>query len=274
MVARNEDMQNLSGSKGPIVDETSPSKHRLMLVDDHTIVREGLKSLLELSSNITVVAEASTAQEALRLIQLFEVDLVLVDLSLPDHTGIWLIERLQARQPQLAMVVLTFHCEDEVVVQALRAGARGYLTKNATKAELLAAVTAVCNGGNYIQPSVALPVLQILRSSPSANDVVTPRERDILELAVHGHNTQQIGQQLSLSVSTVKTHLRGLFAKLGVNDRTQAVLEAVRRGIVPSPGGRPTLEVEGKRNPNREPSESGASLLGPERYSQLNPWAE
>jgi DNA-binding NarL/FixJ family response regulator len=212
-----------------------------MIVEDHEIVREGFKALLELDLRLKVVAEASCALEALNIIPKINADVVLVDLSLPDQTGIWLIERLQSLFPDLAMIVLTFHNEDQMVVQALRAGARGYLTKNASRLELMAAIAAVRQGGNYIQPSVALPVLQVLRST--ANEIVTTREREILLQAANGHNNQQIAQELSLSVSTVKTHLRAIFGKLDVADRTQAVLEAVRRGIIPSPGSRPIGEL-------------------------------
>ena len=215
----------------------STQTHRLMLVDDHNVVRLGVKHVLELEPNILVVAEACNAEEARRLAKSCECDIIVTDLSLPDQDGILLITDLKQILPNVPIIVLTMHGDDRMVVDALKAGASGYLTKNATRAELLSAVEAVASGGHYIQPSVAAPVLKELRkeNEPNGDEAITNREREILLLAATGLNNQEIALSLMLSVSTVKTHMRSLLFKLDANDRTQAVLEAVRRGIAPAP---------------------------------------
>lgn len=217
---------------------------RVMLVDDHEILREGLKSLLELDGTVQVVATESTARAALRKLELLQVDVMLVDVTLPEEDGIWLTREVRQLYPQVPVLMLTMHAEDPIVTGALDAGAAGYLTKSATRNELMQALLAVHSGASYIQPEIAGLVLRTLRSRnhvpEQVGEALSKREREILQLAAMGKRNQDIAAQLHLSVSTVKTHLRGLYRKLDVTDRTQAVLTAIQRRIIDEPRLGPT----------------------------------
>jgi DNA-binding NarL/FixJ family response regulator len=214
---------------------SSQKTFRILLVDDHKVVRLGVKHLLEIEDHLTVVAEASSAEEALSWARTGSCDIVITDLSLQDQDGIWLIGALKQVLPGVPVIVLTMHSDDRMVLEALKAGACGYVTKSATREELLAAVEAAGAGENYIHPSVAAPIFKVLRSEGGNEDGMTNREREIILLAASGLNNHEIALSLMLSVSTVKTHMRAILGKLDAKDRTQAVLEAVRRGIVPAP---------------------------------------
>jgi DNA-binding NarL/FixJ family response regulator len=208
-----------------------------MLVDDHAVVREGLRTLLELDETIEVTRVAGTVSEALRDLPLGDTDIIVTDLSMPDQSGLRLIEAAKEKYPSIPVIVLSMHSEGQMVVDAIRAGANAYLTKSASRANLVEAIRAVQQGESYIQASVTLPLVQVLRAGTQVGcSELTAREKEILSLASKGQNNQRIAKELMLSISTVKTHMRSVFNKLEAKDRTQAVLEAVRRGLVRVPG--------------------------------------
>lgn len=212
---------------------------KIVLVDDHTILRESLKTLLEVDKSIMVIAQAQTAEEGLEKISLLDCDAALIDITLPGKDGMWLVRELRNQKPELPVLMLSMHVDDKTVLAALEAGANGYMPKSANYREILAAIDEICEGRSYIHSSVAASVLRGLRKKVSVESgtalpggALTPREREILTLAAQGLNSQGIADRLFLSVSTVKTHLRGLYRKLDVSDRTQAVLVGIQRGLI------------------------------------------
>lgn len=209
---------------------------RVMLVEDHEIVRAGLKTLLEMDERIQVVATESSAREALAKLEVMPIDLLVADISLPQEDGIWLTRQVTSRFPSTSVMVLTMHTESEIVTAALDAGAKAYLTKWASREELGQALNAVLAGASYIQPSIANVVLSAFRtrkSEPKSNvEGLSEREVEVLRLAAKGLRNHEIAQRLNLSLSTVKTHFRTLFRKLDVSDRTQAILAGFNRRII------------------------------------------
>lgn len=209
------------------------------MVDDHTLLREGLKNLLEVDGCITVQGQAASAEEGLEKALLTDCDAVLVDISLPNKDGLWLVRQLREQKTDLPVLMLSMHTDDKTVLGALEAGANGYVPKSASYQEIVSAIQEVVSGRSYIHSRVAASVLKGLRhrTSPETGTSLpggplTPRETEILSLAAQGLNSQAIAEKLYLSVSTVKTHLRGLYRKLDVTDRTQAVLVGIQRGLV------------------------------------------
>ncbi len=209
------------------------------MVDDHTLLREGLKNLLEVEGSISVLGQACTAEEGLEKAMLTDCDAVLVDISLPNKDGLWMVRQLRDEKPDLPVLMLSMHTDDKTVLGALEAGANGYVPKSASYHEIVSAIQEVVQGRSYIHSRVATSVLRGLRHRASTESgptlpggPLTPRETEILTLAAQGLNSQAIAEKLYLSVSTVKTHLRGLYRKLDVTDRTQAVLVGIQRGLV------------------------------------------
>ncbi len=209
---------------------------RVLLVDDHKILQEGLKSLLEAEPGVTVVAMAGTAQDGLAKAVGSNVQVAIIDISLPDHSGLWLLEQIQQQKPGLPVIVLSMHADQETVVKVLSAGAVGYLTKSAEATELLAAIRIVHQGGSYLQPQIAPLLLTALRAGGRPTPVagLGDREREILSRVAAGQSNQKIAAELFVSASTVKAHLRTLFQKLGVSTRTEVVVEAMRQGLIAS----------------------------------------
>jgi DNA-binding NarL/FixJ family response regulator len=206
----------------------------ILLVDDHHILREGLKTLLEKDSEVVVVAMAGTAQEGLTKAIGSNVQVAIIDLSLPDHDGIWLLQQIRLKRPDLPVIILSMHSDQETVVKALGEGAAGYLTKSADSAEVLNAIRAVHRGGSYLQPQVAHFLLGALRNkgrtAPPAE--LSDREQEILRRVAEGQSNRHIAEELFVSPSTVKAQLRGLFRELQVSTRTEVVVEAMRRGLI------------------------------------------
>ncbi|MBI3930230.1 MAG: response regulator transcription factor [Armatimonadetes bacterium] len=219
-------------------------KTRIGLVEDHQLFRATLKRTLEDNDTVEVVFEASTSREALDALTRAngECDLVLLDLSLPEQDGIWLIENLRVSFPQVTPVALTMHCDERLVLRALDAGAKGYITKNISEEEFLRAVHQVRAGRCYIDPRVADLVLEELRTrnrrraTAGAPTDLTVRQREVLALTAQGLKYREIAHRLCVSLSTVKSEIRTIFDKLGTRDRTQAVLRGIRRGFIPAPG--------------------------------------
>jgi NarL family two-component system response regulator LiaR len=208
---------------------------RVLLVDDHAVVREGLRNFLALQDGLEIVGEASEGNEAIEQAQRLEPDVILMDLVMPGLDGIGAMRQLRARSPASRVIVLTSFLEDERVLPAIQAGAAGYLLKNVAPAELARAIRAAHAGEAIIDPTAAARLVQAIadaRPRIEEPERLTRRERDVLELIARGQSNKRIALELGISEKTVKTHVGHLLAKLGVTDRTQAALMAVEEGLV------------------------------------------
>jgi DNA-binding NarL/FixJ family response regulator len=209
---------------------------RVLLVDDHEVVREGLRNFLALQDGLEIVGEASDGNEAIEQAQHLEPDVILMDLVMPGLDGIGAMRRLRARSPRSRVIVLTSFLEDERVLPAIQAGAAGYLLKNVVPAELARAIRAAHAGEAVIDPTAAARLVHAIAdaSGPRIEEPerLTRRERDVLALIARGQSNKRIALELGISEKTVKTHVGHLLAKLGVTDRTQAALMAVEEGLV------------------------------------------
>ena len=212
---------------------------RVLIVDDHAVVREGLRSFLELQDGIEVAGEASDGEEAIALAASTAPDVVLMDLVMPGVDGIAAMRALHARAPDTRVIVLTSFLDDDRLLPAVEAGAAGYLLKNVAPLELADAIRAAHGGEAIIDPTVAARLLGQLASSSDRAHVkqpeqLTSRELEVLTLIVGGRSNKRIALELGISEKTVKAHVGRVLAKLGVADRTQAALLAVREGLVGS----------------------------------------
>ena len=205
-----------------------PESIRVLVVEDHNVVRQGLVALLNVAEGLNVVGEAADGVEAVAQIRKHQPDITLIDLRLPRMSGVDVIERIRMETPQARFIVLTTYDGDEDIYRALKAGARAYLLKGMTSEELMATIRAVHAGKSYIPPVIA----QRLAERMGTEDL-TPREFDVLEQIVHGKSNKEIAAELEVSEATVKTHINSLLSKLDVTDRTQAATAAIRRGLVP-----------------------------------------
>jgi DNA-binding NarL/FixJ family response regulator len=208
---------------------------RVLLADDQRVVREGLGTLLGLLEGIELVGTAADGEEALALAARHDPDIVLIDLRMPRLDGIEAIRRLAARGPRPRAIALTTYADDASVLGALRAGARGYLTKDAGAEQIRAAVEAVARGEAALDPAVQHHVLAALTEpgaeAPELPDGLTPREAEVLALIAEGLTNAEIAERLVVSAATVKTHVNHIFAKAGVRDRAQAVVYAYANGL-------------------------------------------
>ena len=204
---------------------------RILIVDDHPVVREGLMAVLEGIPDIRVVGTAQSAEEALAAIKTVRPDIVLLDLELPGMSGIDAIPRLIAGGDHVRVIVLTAYDTEERVLGAIRAGAGGYLLKGAAAAEIVHAIRAVREGGSYLTPRVATQVMAQV-GSRGRSGVLSEREREVLRLIAQGQSNKQIGRQLSITERTVKFHVTSIFNKLGADNRAQAIAVAARRGLL------------------------------------------
>jgi NarL family two-component system response regulator LiaR len=210
---------------------------RVLIVDDHAVVREGLRTYLALQDGIAVAGEAADGDEALARAAELAPDVILMDLVMPHRDGLAAMRELRGRGSTARVIVLTSFADDERIMPAIEAGAAGYLLKNVQPAELARAVRAAHAGDALLDPSVAARLVEaIAAGSASAPPALTPREHEVLALIVAGMANKRIARELGLSEKTVKAHVGRLLAKLGVADRTQAALLAVRTGLVADPG--------------------------------------
>ena len=207
---------------------------RVLIADDQPVVRQGLRTFLELHDDIEVVGEAEDGERALEAVAALAPDVVLMDLVMPRLDGIAAIERLRALGSTARIIVLTSFLDEDKLLPALRAGAAGYLLKNAQPQELERAVRAAHAGEAVLDPVVAARLVEALASGGDDQpiDRFTPREREVLELIVRRFPNKRIARELELAEKTVKTHVGHVLAKLGVADRTQAAVIAVRAGLV------------------------------------------
>jgi DNA-binding NarL/FixJ family response regulator len=220
---------------------------RVLLADDQRLVRESLGTLLGLLPGIDLVASASDGEEALALVEQHSPDVVLMDLRMPRLDGIEATRRLREREPNVRVIALTTYADDESVLGALRAGARGYLTKDASSEDIRNAILTVAKGEAALDPSVQHHVVAALAGSEHAAnrsaaeesklpDDLTPREAEVLGLIAEGLTNAEIAERLFVSPTTVKSHINHLFTKAGLRDRAQAVNYAYRTGIAIPPG--------------------------------------
>jgi NarL family two-component system response regulator LiaR len=205
---------------------------RVLIVDDHAVVREGLRTFLELQDGIAVAGEAADGNQAIALAERLRPDVVLMDLVMPKTDGVAAMRVLRERVPKTRVIVLTSFLDDDKLLPAVRAGAAGYLLKHAQPQELARAVRAAHAGEVLIDPTVAARLVATLTREVAPLDNLTPRERDVLELIGRGFPNKQIARELDIAEKTVKTHVGHVLAKLGVADRTQAAVVAVRAGLV------------------------------------------
>ncbi len=201
---------------------------RVLVVEDHNVVRQGLVALLKVVDGLDVVGEAADGMEAMAQFRKHRPAVTLIDLRLPRLSGVDVIQRLRAEEPQARFIVLTTYDGDEDIYRALKAGAKAYLLKGMTTEELVTAIRAVHAGHSHIPPAIAARLAERVGA-----EELTQREFDVLEQIVDGKSNKEIGTVLDISEATVKTHINSLLSKLGVSDRTQAATAAIRRGIVP-----------------------------------------
>jgi two-component system, NarL family, response regulator DevR len=208
---------------------STPRPIRVFLLDDHEVVRRGVRDMLETASDIVVVGEAATAAEALLMVPGAEPDVAVLDVRLPDGDGVSVCRELRSTLPRLACLMLTSFSDDEALFEAIMAGASGYVLKQIRGADLVAAIRTVAAGQSMIDPSTTAQVMDRLRSGTLANDPVadlTDQERRILDLIGEGLTNRQIGERLFLAEKTVKNYVSNLLAKLGMQRRTQAAVLA------------------------------------------------
>ncbi|MGW0224340.1 response regulator transcription factor [Streptomyces tendae] len=233
-----------------MTEEPGRTPARVVVADDQTVVREGIVMLLGLLPGVEVVGAAGDGEEAVRLVAELAPDVVLMDLRMPRCDGVEATRRIRSEYPGTQVVVLTTYADDASVFPALRAGARGYLTKDAGGDEIVRAVHGVLSGDAGLAPSIQRRLLERLSESedpsesqprragpPEPPDGLTARETEVLVLIAEGLNNTQIASRLQVSTATVKTHINNLFAKTGVKDRAQAVRYAYGKGLVRPPGG-------------------------------------
>jgi DNA-binding NarL/FixJ family response regulator len=204
---------------------------RLVVVDDHPVVRHGLVAMLRYERDMQVVGEAEDGMQAVNRILELLPDVVLLDLNLPKLSGIEVMRQVRAQQPQIRFLVLTTYDTDEYIGPALEAGAQGYLLKDATPDELTRAVRSLAAGGAALEEGVAARVLESI--AEPGGDELSARELEVLRLLVAGASNKTVAAQLNLSENTIKSHLSHIFSKLRVQSRAEAVAAALQRGLVP-----------------------------------------
>jgi DNA-binding NarL/FixJ family response regulator len=209
---------------------------RVLLVDDHALVRAGIRALVQNLQGAEVVAEAEDGRQALSLIKDLRPDIVLMDISMPGLNGLEAAARVAKEYPRVKVIMLSAHSHEEYVCQALRAGASGYLLKDASTAELELALTAVARGETYLSPAVSKHVIndymRRLGGEPGSLEMLTPRQREVLQLVAEGRTTKEIAHTLHVSVKTVETHRMQLMDRLGIHDVAGLVRFAIRIGLV------------------------------------------
>jgi DNA-binding NarL/FixJ family response regulator len=209
---------------------------RIVVIDDHPVVREGLVAMLQTQSDLEIVGEAGSGEDGVTLIEQLAPDVVLLDLELPKLDGVGVLRRLRERDAATRVIVFTVFDTDERIISAVEAGAAGYLLKGAPRSELFAAIRIVHGGGSLLQPLVASTVLRHVarrdRAAEPPTVSLTPREQSVLQLLTRGKSNKEIAATLGVTERTVKFHVSAIFTKLAVANRTEAVTKAVNAGLV------------------------------------------
>ncbi len=212
---------------------------KVLLVDDHAILREGLKMVLDAQPGITVVGEAENGREALDLVEELHPDVVVMDIAMPQMNGAEATRQIKRRFPQTRVVILTMHENQQYLMQIVNAGATGAVLKRSAGSELVTAVNAAARGESFFSPSMASMLLQdyrvrLQRDESDDVDMFTEREREVLQLVAEGKTNKEISDLLTVSIKTVQTHRAHIMEKLGAHDRTDLVRYAMRKGIITS----------------------------------------
>ena len=211
---------------------------RVLLAEDHTIVRKGLRSLLNGEAGIEMIGEAEDGREAVEKVQQLLPDVVLMDITMPSLTGLEATRQIKKRFPEVKVVILTVHANEEYIFQILRAGASGYLVKQAAPTELLSAIQAAYRGESFLSPSISRKVIEeyIQQAEATAEkdsyDQLTDREREVLQLIAEGHSNREIAELLHISVKTVETHRAHLMDKLDIHSTAKLTQYAIRKGVI------------------------------------------
>jgi DNA-binding NarL/FixJ family response regulator len=212
------------------------SQAKVLLVEDHIVVRQGIKALLSDEPDLEIVGEADNGREALNLVSELQPDIVLMDISMPGLNGIEATRQLRQIYPDIKIVILSMHANEEYVFQVLQAGAAGYVLKQSDSSEVLTAIRAALSGGSFLSPPISRAVIEDyvhraeVRGQGEDLDILTSREREVLQLLAEGLPNREIAEQLSISVKTVETHRSNMMNKLNVNNKTELIKYAFRKG--------------------------------------------
>jgi DNA-binding NarL/FixJ family response regulator len=220
------------------MEVTQMEQIRILLSDDHNILRDGMRLLLERQPGFVVVGEAKDGRETLDLVQNHQPDVVVMDIAMPNMNGIEATRRITEKHPRMSVVILSMHYDESYVIRSLKAGARAYLLKDALKSELIAAIHAVTEGKSFFSPKISRILqedyMQALsrKGSDDSYDLLTDREREILQLVAEGKTNKEIANTLGLSLYTVDTHRTHILQKLNLHSVPEVILYAVRKGII------------------------------------------
>jgi DNA-binding NarL/FixJ family response regulator len=209
-----------------------PLKARILLADDHAVVRRGLRMVLDSEPDLQVVAEAGDGREALRLGEEEPVDLAVLDVSMPRLTGLQVARELASRRPDLPTLILSMHDNEEYLFEALRAGASGYVLKSAADHDLIEACRAALRGETFLYPRAIKALVREFVESGEPGDPLTAREQEVVKLIAEGYTSRAIGEELVISEKTVERHRSNILEKLGMRDRVELTRYAIRRGLV------------------------------------------
>lgn len=220
------------------MDSRRATKLRLALADDHTMMRSGLRLLLEREPDFSIVGEAGDGRQAIEIVETQSPDVVIMDVAMPNLNGIEAARRITNAHPRTAIIILSMHSDESYVLRALNAGARGYLLKDSAESDLIAAVRAVSEGKAFFSPAISKLLVEDYvrqlrqRGVEDSYELLTPRERELLQLVAEGKTTKEAATMLSLSPYTVDTHRANLMRKLNVNSLPELILYAVRKGVI------------------------------------------
>ena len=211
---------------------------RILLADDHTLMRRGLRALLERQNGFAVVAEAADGREAVEIAAAVSPDVAVIDIGMPNLNGIEAARRITEKRPETAVVILSMHADESYVLRALKSGARGYLLKDSPEEDLIHAIRAVHNGKAFFSPEISKMLAEDYmrqmrqRGVEDSYELLTPREREILQMLGEGNTNKDVAAKLNLSLHTVETHRGNLLEKLNLHSTAELILYAVRKGIV------------------------------------------
>lgn len=221
------------------MNHSGPTKPvRILLADDHTVVRRGLRVLLESHENVSVIAEAADGREAIEKIEADQPDVAVIDVAMPNLNGIEAARQITTRFPRVAIIILSMHSDESYVLRALKAGARGYLLKDAPEADLLRAIEAVHQGKAYFSPAISKMLVEDYvrqlqqRGEEDSYELLTAREREVLQLLAEGKTNKETASVLGLSLHTVETHRSNILEKLNLHGTPELILYAVRKGVI------------------------------------------
>jgi two-component system, NarL family, response regulator NreC len=220
------------------MDYRKATRLRLALADDHTIMRSGLRLLLERESDFSIVGEAGDGREVIEIVEAQSPDIVIMDVAMPNLNGIEAARRITSSHPRTAIIILSMHSDESYVLRALNAGARGYLLKDSAESDLISAVRAVSEGKAFFSPAISKLLVEDYvrqlrqRGVEDSYELLTPRERELLQLVAEGKTTKEAATVLNLSPHTVDTHRANLMRKLNLNSLPELILYAVRKGVI------------------------------------------